>query len=166
MEDRWDVPRQNDLVDLHIDMLPAGTALPATFPRSIILDESTGALASCASDNERCKARLFDLDADGRAELLVAHRFAIIVFVLGDDGKWTSPGTYMPRICSGAGRGDMRKTLEMDRFQTQPQRWPGLKSSDSINWTFSPDTHCPGAQIGVSLITPEPPARPAPRPSR
>jgi hypothetical protein len=170
MEDRWDSPKPDVAVDLRIEMLPAGTALPAAFPRSVVFDGSTGAnqaLTSCTSKDEPCKARLFDLDADGRDELLIAHRFAVIVFVLGDDGKWTSPGTYMPRICAGVGRGDMRKTLETDQFQTEPQRWPGLRSSDSINWTFTPDTQCPGEAVRVDLIPPPPPpARPAPPPAR
>jgi hypothetical protein len=167
----YDQPEFIQPAGLKIEMIPAGATLPAGFPRLIPVDGSltgNGTLGICTRNTEGCKARLFDIDGDGRDEILIAHRFAILMFALGDDGKWTSQGAYLPRICAGSGPGDMREALAKDAFRTEPPRWPGLRSGDSTHWTFSPDQGCPaGDAVDVKLIQPVPPPRPAaPPPGR
>ena len=123
-----------------ITMVEAGESLPAAFTNPLPEAE---ALENCTRTAGGCKARLFDLDADGRDELLVAHRFALIAFALGDNGKWTLQGSYMPTRCPGSSTGDMREALAKDQFVTEPLRWPNLTSGKATRWTFSPEVTCP-----------------------
>jgi len=137
-------------------MVPAGAALPANFPNPL---SGVDALSFCLPTGDGCKARLIDLNDDGRDELLIAHRFAIVVFARGDDDRWTLQGSYLPRTCAGLGRGDMREALEKDTFRKEPPRWPNLASGEATRWTFSPDTNCAGEGDKVSLVEPVQPAR-------
>ena len=125
-----------------ITMVEPGVSLPSGFASPLPEAE---ALQNCTRAAGGCKARLFDIDADGRDELLVAHQFALLTFALGADGKWTFQGSYVPTRCSGSGSGsgDMREVLAKEEFRAAPVRWPNLTSGKATRWTFSPDTNCP-----------------------
>ncbi|NBW06850.1 MAG: DUF4153 domain-containing protein [Caulobacteraceae bacterium] len=149
-------PEAKDL-QLDITMTEPGEALPAGFSAGVFGAEG---LRNCTHAQGGCKARLLDLNKDGRDELLIAHRFSVLVFAPADKGAWTYQGYYMPQTCTDATALDLRSALANGRFATQPPPLPDLNSSATGRWAFVSERGCSTGQ-GVSVTTVEviPPTR-------
>ena len=132
---------------LDITMTEPGAAVPHGFTASA----GAEGLRNCTPAQGGCKARLFDLNSDGREELLVAHRFSVLVFTPADNGKWTFAGYYMPQTCSDAAALDLRSALANDRFETRSPLWPDLNASATGRWAFVSERDCSAKNVRVDV---------------
>lgn len=134
-----------------IEMWPAGSALP---PRFMASANDQGQLRNCQYANF-CVASRRDLDGDGKAEILLAGRDGLDVFVGSETGEWRRIGTYK-QVCSNRARTDTRAALKDGRLRAVAPEWPDMEFGDSTDRAhFSPDFR--ECYVGANPVRPSVP---------
>ena len=90
-------PSPTKAADVVILAYPVGTTVPRTF------EDQYGRMAdklNHCSAQQPCQARMFDLDVDGTAEVLVGGSDSIMVFKREADGRWIEWASYRPPLCA------------------------------------------------------------------
>ncbi|MBL0947020.1 DUF4153 domain-containing protein [Brevundimonas sp.] len=118
VEERLHPDRPSRTVKPVIEAWPKGTALPETFlnPSELIDDSRTG----CRSTSD-CVATLFDVDGDGRDEILMGTTFFVYIFVSEPDGVWNGVGSYEAPSCK-----EGTALIREGGIEARRNRWPGL----------------------------------------
>lgn len=115
---------------------PEGTVLPAGF--DIPVTEGDPRFA-CVGE-EGCVATMRDLNGDGRAEILLATRFHIVLFAAEADG-WKAQGDYRINACFDPRGADYRDLVKAP-FAAAASPWPDLALGDSTA-RLQPRLDCP-----------------------
>ena len=103
---------------------PTNAALPADFTAAVRPNDPRYA---CQTPTD-CLATARDLNGDGKAEILMADRFRIVLFAQGADGVWKHQGDYRINTC-GSGSSDLRELLKDPRTMPAAPTWPDLFTS-------------------------------------
>lgn len=132
-----------DLTAQAIEMLPAGSALPAGFLTSV----DGRALRGCETAGD-CVAVLQDVNADGTPELLLARAFGVEVFARLDSARWTRVGSFDQRHCVGRVPDDLRTAFRAGSVAPAPSAWPDLDLANGSRARFMPQpTACDGNPV-------------------
>ena len=76
---------------LVVQLLPAGTPLPQGLEDAL---KESNEVYLCSTD-KGCPARLYDINGDGRQEVLISNNHNVIVFGLTENGTWNQIGKFV-----------------------------------------------------------------------
>lgn len=99
----------------------AGQTLPPDFMTQI---KSEPDLAFNCHNDEACVLRMTDLNGDGRQDVLLASRTAILAFTAGENGRWNLQARYNA-TCGNTASTDLRAALRTG-VETAPVPLPDL----------------------------------------
>ncbi|WP_292051017.1 MULTISPECIES: DUF4153 domain-containing protein [unclassified Brevundimonas] len=131
---------------INLTLLPEGTILPGSENSRLMLEEAIKRELGTYQCSKNCDARLYDLDADGRDEVVIAQDIGFWVFGLNENGTWSKLGMLARRAdCSQ----DMVKADQLKSDSLAPAASREIKGVALGNMVmdFIPDTHCPSPDI-------------------
>jgi len=121
-----------------VEAWPSGRALPADFARPFA---GMGRLRDCPDAGD-CVATQWDLNADGKPEILLATKFNITLYAATPGGGWSEIGDYPVLRCEGETRMDGRQALKSGILQPRPAAWPDLSTGGRFTSGLAPNDTC------------------------
>ena len=122
------------------EVWPSGTVVPAEFMAPVSVDDDR---ARCDKPGT-CVVTLIDLNGDGAMEVLLVRQSAVLMYVRGEDGRWTKAGRASPQFCPGRARIDPRVALKAGTLTPAAPLWPDLSLDGTTRMQFTPMDRCPG----------------------
>ena len=130
----------------NVTILPEGTALPGGENSRTLLETAMKQDMGSYQCAEECTARLFDVDADGRDEVIVAQDYVFLVFGLDENGTWSKLGMLTRRVeCDP----DMVKAedLKSGSLAAAPSREiKGVALGNAV-LDYMPEIRCPSPAV-------------------
>jgi hypothetical protein len=113
---------------------PEGTALPDGFVVPVAEGDPR---ANCRSGAD-CLATVMDLNGDGAAEVLLARRWDITLYVRTPEG-WIKEGAWRTERCGGEEAVDPRDAIRDGLVRAVPSPWPDLDAGGRVPGRFQPE---------------------------
>lgn len=144
--DRYERPTEPQSA-LVVEAWPAGTALPADF---LSLRHRAEAMSDCRAAGD-CIATPRDLNADGKAEILLASSSGASIFELTETRGWVLAANY---AFNGCRRGDLdpRDALRTGRLLVARAPWPALALGDREPVSPEVNESCPAETEGAAPV--------------
>lgn len=129
-----------------LNILPENTALPGDENSRAMLEAAIKQDVGIYQCRQACTARVYDVDADGRPEVIVGQEYGLWVFGMNENGTWSKSGNLVLR--AGCNQ-DMVKggQLKTDSLAPASSREIIGVTLGNSELDYIPDQKCPSPTV-------------------